>query len=356
MKNLLFLILFIAGCKNTTETVTPKTSDIVESVYASGFVNSEDQYEVFTKVNGKIQTVFVKEDKLVKKGDPLFQIENLNSKISTDNALLSAQANDFKLNKENLTEAKKILDLAKKKLSNDSIMLVRQKALWNQNIGKKIDLEEKLLSYENAKVNLKQAEVSYQNLSRQLKLNSNQSKNNLRIAQSNENELIIRSEMDGYIYKINAKQGEFASSMAPLAVVGKENFIIELNVDEFDIVNIKVGQKVIVTMDSYKKQAFNAQISFIYPMMNERTRAFKVEAVFTTIPSVLFPNLTLEANIIISEKKNALTIPTSFLVNDSSVMLSDGTIKKIKIGLKDYTLTEIISGIDKNTKIIMPKK
>ncbi len=109
-------------------------------------------------------------------------------------------------------------------------------------------------------------------------------------------------------------------------------------------------------MDSYKEQVFEAQVSFIYPMMNERTRTFKVEAVFSKKPEVLYPNLTLEANIVINEKKNVLTIPTSYLLNDSSVMLPDGTLKQVKIGLKDYTLSEVVSGLDKNTKIRMPKK
>ncbi len=109
-------------------------------------------------------------------------------------------------------------------------------------------------------------------------------------------------------------------------------------------------------MDSYKSQTFEAAVSYIYLMMNERTRTFKVEAVFSKKPDVLYPNLTLEANIIVREKANVLTIPTPYLMTDSTVMLEDGKLAKVKIGLSDYNLTEIESGIDANTKIIMPKK
>jgi hypothetical protein len=42
-------------------------------------------------------------------------------------------------------------------------------------------------------------------------------------------------------------------------------------------------------------------------------------------------------------------------VNDSAVILEDGTIKKLKIGLKDYNITEVISGIDEKSKIKKPK-
>jgi multidrug efflux pump subunit AcrA (membrane-fusion protein) len=130
---------------------------------------------------------------------------------------------------------------------------------------------------------------------------------------------------------------------------------MELNVDEFDIVKIRNGQKIIVRMDSYKNQVFEAKVSVIYPMMDERTRTFKVEAVFLKQPPKLYPNLTLEANIVINEKKNALTIPTNYLVNDSTVILEDGTVKTLKIGLRDYKIAEVISGIDKNTKIKKPQ-
>lgn len=361
MKNAFCLILmlsslFFMGCADNAETTSPKTADVVESVYASGIVKSKNQYEVFTKTSGIVEIIFVKEGQSVTKGTPIIQIENVNSQISAENTRLLSLANDYKLNKEKLTEANFNIEFAQKKWANDSLLLVRQQELWSQNIGSKVELEQRELSFENAKVNLKKAQVAYEEINRQLKLASDQSKNNLKIAQANENDLIIRSEVDGSVYKINAKQGELASPASSLAVIGQEDFIIDLNVDEFDIVKISIGQKVIVRMDSYRNQVFEARVSFIYPMMDERTRTFKVEALFTAMPEVLYPNLTLEANIIINEKRNVLTIPTAYLLNDSSVMMEDGTVKVIEIGLKDYSITEIVSGIEKDTRISMPPK
>jgi HlyD family secretion protein len=347
--------IFLLGCNYNTETTSPKAEDIVESVYASGIVKSQNQYEAFTKATGIVEMIFVKEGEPVKKGTPIFQIENINSTLSLENARLLSLANDYQLNRERLADAKNNVDYAQKKLANDSLLLARQQTLWRQNIGSKVELEQKELSFEEAKVNLKKALVAYENTNRQLKLSSDQSKNNLKIAQASDNDLTIRSEEDGYVYKINAEKGELVTSMAPLAVIGREDFIMELNVDEFDIVKIRNGQKIIVRMDSYKNQVFEAKVSFIYPMMDDRTRTFKVEAVFLKQPEKLYPNLTLEANIIIKEKKNVLTIPTNYLVNDSAVILEDGTIKTLKMGLKDYNITEVISGIDKNTKIKKPK-
>lgn len=360
MKNtplIIFIVssFFFIGCNNHTETITPKTADVVESVYASGIVKSENQYEVFTKSSGVVEKIFVKEGEQVQKGTPILQLENSYSTLSTESARLAYLANDYKLNQEKLVETKKNIELAQKKLENDSLLYVRQQNLWNQNIGSKVELEQKELSFENAKVNLKKAQVAYEDINRQLKLASDQSKNNLKLSQANENELLIRSEEDGYVYKLNVEKGELATSMSPLAIIGQKDFILELNVDEFDIIKIRKGQKLIVRMDSYKNQVFEAAISFIYPMMDERKRTFKVEAVFIDPPEKLYPNLTLEATIIINEKKNVLTIPSNYLLNDSKVMLEDGTVKEVKIGLKDYDIAEVLSGLDKETKIRMPE-
>ena len=96
----------------------------------------------------------------------------------------------------------------------------------------------------------------------------------------------------------------------PLATIGDAFiFLLEMQIDEYDVAKVKLGQKVLLTMDSYKNEVFEARVSKINPMMNERSKSFTIEAEFIKQPSVLYPNLTAEANIIIQVKQNALTIP-----------------------------------------------
>lgn len=349
-------IFLYFSCNEQKETITPEVKNISESVYASGIVTSKNQYEVYPKVNGIVNRINIKEGDDVKNGDLIFVLEDPSAKITVDNARLNAAINDYNANQDKLKDAQKSVLLARKNLSNDSIIYERQRNLWNQNIGSKVELEQKELNVEKSKAALNQAKVYYDDLKRQLRLASQQSKNNLKIAQTSEKDLEVRSAMEGIVYKINIEEGELATTATPLAVIGEENFLIELNVDELDIVKIEKGQEVFIRMDSYQSQIFEAVISDIYPMMNERTRTFKVHAIFTQKPAVLYPNLTLEANIVIAEKQNVLTIPTRFLLSDSTVMLEDKTIQKVKIGLSDYNLTEIESGINVNSRIVLPKK
>jgi len=351
----LVIITMVLSCTNENESIKPEIKNITESVYASGFIKSKNQYEVFGKSNGVIEKIFVSEGMQVKKGDPIFQLDNKNSKITTENARLASAAADYTLNKDKIIDAEKAIVLAEKKLENDSLLFQRQKNLWKKSIGSKIELEQKELSFENSKVGLATAHTNYEELKRQIKLLSDQSKNNLEIAKILEADFMVRSEVDGVVYKINKEAGDLINGSGAAAVIGTEDFIIELNIDELDIVKIKKGQQVFIRMDSYKSEVFKAKIVTIDPMMNIRTRSFQAEAVFTKNPSELFPNLTVEANILIHTKEDVLTIPRNYLVNDTTVRLEGGKLQKVVTGLMDYDLVEIKDGINKNTTIELPE-
>lgn len=355
IKFLIILFLF-PSCNHKQNAISPESKNITESVYASGIIKSKNQYEVFSQLNGILEKVYVTEGMHIKKGDSLFQIDNENYKYTAENARLASVVNDYDSNAEKLKFASEVIRLAEKKLLHDSLLFTRQKSLWENNIGTRVDFEQKELNYENSKVDLERAKTNYEDLKRQLTFASAQSRNNLLMARTGEDNLIIKSEVDGVVYKINKELGELVSTISPLAVIGGDEFIVELNVDEYDIVKIRPGQQVILRMDSYNNQVFEARIISVYPMMNERTRTFKVDAEFVKKPDVLLLNLSLEANIVVAIKNNALTIPRSYLLNDSSVVLENGAEQKVITGLIDDSRVEIISGLRPDSKIILPAK
>lgn len=88
--------------------------------------------------------------------------------------------------------------------------------------------------------------------------------------------------------------------------------------------------------------------------MDEKTRTLKVEALFRKAPPSLFPNLTAEANIVISNKKNTLTIPANYLVDGQYVWVGKDEKRKVTTGLKDDRKVEILSGLDSSTVIYKP--
>jgi RND family efflux transporter MFP subunit len=328
-------------------------TNITESVYASGVIKAANQYQVFATVNGIINTIFVTEGDEVIKGTPLLSVVNEISNINAENARLAASYNDYGANKSKLSELKVNIDFAKNKWLVDSSLYNRQLILWNQQVGSQVEIEQRKLAYENSRALYLSALLKYEELKRQLNFMSQQSKNNLQISLQQNKDFIVKSEVDGKVYSILKEKGEMVTPQMALAIVGSKNsFKVELQVDEYDIVRLKKGQLVLLSLDSYKGEVFEAVIEKINPLMNERTKSFLVEAKFTKTPPVLYPNLTVEANVVIQTKNNILTLPRSLVSDDGFVTTKSGGKVAVKIGLKDYERVEILSGITADDEII----
>lgn len=355
---ILLLLGFLAvGCKKQAEKTQPVTERISESVYASGIVKSKNQYQVFSTVGGLIQQILVKEGDMVKKGDPLFVIQSESSKLNAENAKLSADFAEASTRGDRLNELKSSLETAKSKLLNDSILMMRQRGLWAQQIGSKMELEQRELAYTSSVNTYEGVMARYRDLQKQLRFAAQQSQKLLSISQNVAKDYIIRSQTDGRVYSISKELGETVNIQSPVAVIGAaDDFTVELQVDENDIVRIEKDRRTLLSLDSYKGRVFEAKITKIDPIMNERSRTFAVEAEFNEKPPVLYPNLTVEANIIIQEKANVMTIPRDYLIGDSLVMLENKSTRKVKTGLKDYRKVEILEGLQASETILKPGK
>jgi HlyD family secretion protein len=355
MKNYVTVMLvgLLISCNSSKkESVFPTYEKITESIYASGYIKSKDQYQVYTKASGILEKTWVQKGDSVSVGQILFTIANEASKLSKENAELAALNSAFNANLDKLEELKLNIELNKKRLDNEELMLKRQKALWEKNIGTKIELEQREISVSNLKAIYLSSQLRYNDLKKQLSFAEKQSQKNLSINQSMLADYFVKSNINGIVYDIFKENGEIITNQTPLAIVGSgSEFVLMLQIDEKDIIKAKLGQKVLVIMDSYKDKAFEAEISKINPIMNQQTRTFEIEAVFVKAPEVLYPNLTLEANIIIKTKDNALTIPRMFLVEDSFVLDKNLEKKKVKVGLKDFQKVEIIKGISETDEI-----
>lgn len=352
----LFSIVFFS-CQPHETKIRPTVEDISESVYASGIVKSENQYQVFSTVSGIIKEIFVAEGERVAKGTPLLKIFNRTSVLNARNAQLAADYARLSENQQRLDELKMGVEVAKIKKANDSLLLERKRQLWAQNIGTAVELEQTILNYQNSVSNYGSAQIQYEDLRRQLELNAKQTLNNLEITSTQADEYIIKSEVDGKVYNILKEKGELVTLQNQLALIGSENqFFLELQVDEYDIARIKEDQQVLINMDSYKGQVFKGVITRISPVMNERSKSFTVEADFTTQPPLLYPFLTVEANIVIQIKKNALTIPRNYLVDESFVWTAGKKKKKVTTGLKDYQKVEILDGLTSDDFILIPEQ
>ena len=361
VKKIFFILLSISliSCSDEVDnTISPEIKTITESVYSSVTIQPDSMYEVFSSVTGILEQQLVNEGDTINIGQPLFQIINNNPKLNTQNAKLAMDIarDNYKGENPLLTDLLNEVKLAQLQLSNDSINFIRQKNLWNQNIGSKADFDNRKLQYETSKNMVKTLQNKFTRTSVQLKQQYQQAVNNYEASLTLTKDFTIESKIRGTVYSIEKKPGEIISAQQPIAIVGhSKDFIAELLIDEVDIIKLEEGQTALITIDAYGKQVFKAKITKIYPQKNNRSQTFKIEARFIDIPKKLYPGLSGEANILINEKADVLTIPKAYLLDENHVKTKNGVVE-ITTGLESLTLVEVLSGITKDDIIYFPEE
>jgi HlyD family secretion protein len=356
----LLLLVFgsLGACsQGKEEVVFPKRQALTESVYASGYLRAKEQYEAFALATGPIQTLFVSEGDTVHIGTPLLQIFNEQERLRRENAEISRFFATPTATQTRLRELELAIEVAKSTASNDSLLLLRQRHLWAQGIGTAIELEQRELKFKSSSLAYQSARLNYQDLKRELAFGSQTATKNLAISKSLETSTILKSKIEGIVYALPKEVGEMASPQIPLAILGRAGeFILELQVDEFDIVTIQKGQRVLVTLDSFKGTVYEAIVVKIHPILDAKSKTFTVEAEFSKGPPRLYPNLSLEANILIQVHPNALVIPRNLLWGQNQVITEHGDTLTVVLGIQTYEFVEIIGGITEKTGLIPPKK
>ncbi|MEZ7499385.1 efflux RND transporter periplasmic adaptor subunit [Flavobacterium sp. Arc3] len=355
---ILTVLFLVLSCSKKNEGIKPTVGTITESVYASGIIQADDQYTVYSTVNGILQKIKVIAGQNISQGQLLFELESEKAELNTQNARLAyqlSQGNSLYI-KDKIAEMELKVQSAKDKLNLDESIYNRNNKIRSLEGISEVDFERFELAYKSSKLNYESVKKQLAQLRAQLKNDQDRNNINLKYSQNAQSDFSIKSAMAGQLYNVLVDEGTLVTTQTPLAIIGKSNlFVLELEVDENDMVRVVLGQKAVVTMDSYKGEVFEAIVDKIYPIMDARSRTFKIEAHFVKAPEKLYPNLTAEANILIQTKENTITIPRNYLVDNEYVVLKNGEKRKVKIGLSDYQKVEILEGLNKDETIYMPK-
>jgi len=330
---------------------------MTESVYASATIQPDSMYQVHSVAMGILDKIWVEEGDKVAKGDPMLQIINTSPELNQENARLALELarKNYSGTSAVLSSIEGEIQAALLQLQNDSINYYRQLKLWDQNIGSQVEFDNKKLIYELSQNRLERLNKKFDQTKNELLTRLGQAQNNYKTSLTTTNDFTITSKINGTVYAIYKNPGEIVNTVEPVATVGKSDaFVVELLVDEVDIVKLVIGQKVFITLDSYGKTVFEGTLYKIYPRKDERSQSFKVEALFNDPPDILYPGLSGEGNIVIADKREALVIPKSFLINGSKVLTDKGE-TQVSIGLQNMVMVEILDGINENTAIYKPE-
>ena len=126
------------------ESSVAKTHDIAMKAVETDVVveGSGEKYAAWTfdgQVPGPV--VRVTEGDTVKRGETLVRISNEAAQLNTENARLAAEYARVGANAEKLAELQESIELARSRMRNDSLLVVRQRNLWASQIGTRVELE-----------------------------------------------------------------------------------------------------------------------------------------------------------------------------------------------------------------------
>ena len=353
----ILLLFFIASCGKKRESIKPHYENMIEAVYSSATVQPDEEYKVNASIAGYLDEVLVKEGDKVKKGDLLFVISNKPIQLNEQNAELTYQLlKDSYSGQSNVIDEMKLnLKSAQLKMQNDSTNYFRFIEIDKKNACSKAELDNSKMQFQVSKNNFLSLKTQIARKEVELKNQINQSKNNLSASSLRTGDYFIRSNINGKVFQINKEKGEMVSLQEPLAILGDNNkYSLEMLIDEVDISKVDLGQKVLITLEAFKNEVFEAVLTEIAPKMDERNQTFKIKARFTKSPRKLYMGLTGEGNIVVKEDVKALVIPADYLLPGNMVETETGKVK-VTIGLTNWDFIQILSGIDQNTVIYKPE-
>ena len=345
-------LFFLISCLSDSNYIKAEKRDWVESIYASSKVQAANQYAHHSDVTGRLLRYHVKEGDTVDAGDLIAEIDGVNPE--TRLKIAQSQREKALSSKSRITELRYQITNTENSLIQDSTDYKRQKRLFDSGVGSKVQLELRQLKYTQSKTQLASLQTRYQGLLDEIKAQLKQSEQNVELAKNQLNSYYVYALKKGRVYELRGIEGELVSPQQPLALIGDaQNFLVEMEIDERDISKIKPNQEVVVKLDAYPN-TFNAIVSTISPHLDAQTQTFHAEATFTGKHPVFYPGLTAESNIILQRKSKVLVVPASVLIDENTIETSQGK-KTISIGLRNTQFVEVLSGINENTEIIVPK-
>ena len=228
----------------TTEKAVIKT--ITHTVTATGKVQPETEVKISPEVAGELIEIPVAEGQMVKKGDLLVRIKPdfYKAQLEQQEAALASSRASSVLSRARLTKAeqdfKQSNDLYQKKLISDAEFIAAQ---TNLNVAK--------ADYESSLAQIRRTEGSV-----------DQSRDQL-------NKTTIYSPMDGSISSLTSEVGErvvgtnqFAGTEI-MRIANLDAMEVRVRVNENDIVNVKVGDRTVVSVDAFPGRKFEGAVAEI---------------------------------------------------------------------------------------------
>lgn len=359
----------------TTEKVFRK--EVVHTVTATGKIQPETEVAMSPDVSGEIIELPVVEGQEVKTGQLLFRIQ---PDIYVNQVKQSrAQLN---LSKAQSMEAKARMLKADDDFRKASILYKDKLISQTDWLTAKTNAEANRAAYEASRFSIQQNQ-------------SMLDQNDERLGKT-----VIRSPIDGTIVSLKSKSGErvvgtgqFAGTEV-LRIANLDSMQLEVEVNENDIVNVRIGNPVTVTVDAFGDRKFKGEVREIANSATtqaantqEEVTNFAVKIRILNHQRLLKPGMSGTAEIETQRVPNALVVPIQSVTmrnasgkspatpadsasGDKSVQVPSATpatgevegvfvidgkrarFRKVKTGTTDNTHIIILSGLKEGERVV----
>jgi len=241
---------------NNEEKASANRKDIIDTVFASGYVEYSDEYWATANVEGFIIKSSVKEGDKIELNQSLFELSSNVQSIQANNAQINYQDAISKAspNSPQITQTKNQIEQAKIVLKLDKKNYDRNAKLIKTQAISQIDFDKAKLQYQTSQFTLNNLEKSLIDLQNNLHLFVKNAKNQLAIEQNNFGDFNIKSMVDGYVLEISKNNGELVKKGEMIARIGGGNLVTKLYVAEEDINKIELEQIVQMTLNTEKNK------------------------------------------------------------------------------------------------------
>ena len=327
-------------------------NDIVETISATGKIQPQTEIKISADVSGEIVELFVKEGDDVMKGDLLLKIKSdiylsileraeasLNSSLAN---LLMAEA-QFQESQQNFNRNKKLLE-------SEAISIADFEKIESQYKVSKLNVESAKYAIISSEASVKEAKENLAKTKIYAPKNGTISRLNIEIGER----VVGTAQMSG-------------TEILSLANLNEMEVVVEVN--ENDILNVEIGDKVDIEVDALANQNFKGIVSEIANSADyvgisaDQLTTFKVKIEIVDVANFK-PGMTATVDIITAQLYNVLSVPIESItlrydsIFDKKIecvfLILDDEVKKanVKTGIQDIDFIQIKEGLSLNQKVV----
>lgn len=216
-------------------------------------------------------------------------------------------------------------------------------------------IKEKELSLEDVKEGTSDIDIKTQELTVE------QKQADLTDAQDTLTDYSVKAPFDGIVATIDVSKGDSISSGTTLGSIVTNKKIATITLNEVDVADIKVGQKVNITFDALDGLSITGEVAEVDTVgtVSQGVVSYSVKISFDSDNDKIKPGMSITANIVVDSATGVLTVPSGAVKtrngsNYVQVMGDDGKIqmKTVETGITDDVSVEIKSGLSEGEKVV----